>query len=163
MQCEVIRVPGLSKRKLSMPMATLSQPPPISQSPVSQAPLRLAGNSVTAFAAVLLVCWLIAAIKYQFFSIDVGAVIVFFLGRSTAGGSRRAAQWSLWLSAFYLFAAVVVLLALWLRPESVRFMRRPIPSEIIPWGMVFAAVMGVWAAVNISLLYRARRSDHSPG
>ena len=145
-----------------MPLANHSQSP-VSQSPISQAPLRLAGNSVTAFAAAMLVASIVAAIKYQAITIDFGAVIVLLLGRSTAGGSRRAAKWSIWLSALYLFSAVAILLALWLRPESVRLLRRPIPPEIIPWGMVLAAVMATWAAVNVGLLFLARRTDHSPG
>jgi hypothetical protein len=125
---------------------------------ISQRDYRIAGNSVSAFAAVMALSCILGSIVYQVLVFDFGSVIVFFLGRSTAGGSRRAAGWSLGLTAFYLLAAIAVLLAMWLSPDRLRFAGGPVPAEMFPWAAPEIAVAAVWAAINIVLLIRARRA-----
>jgi len=123
--------------------------------------MRQAGASQMTMAVGVILACVVAATVYQTLVLDLSGVIFLFLGLRVATGSRRAAAWSLGLMALYLLGGVLILLGLWLGPEQVYMGGKPLPVEGVPLAKAVIGVATIWAAVNIGLLLRARRTDAS--
>jgi hypothetical protein len=116
--------------------------------------LRLAGRMMIAFVAVLVVICIVSMILLRALMIDIGAVIVYFLGEAVAKGSRRAAKWSLLFMLLYAAMAVLVVVGIEIAPERLRSGSKPVDAAYLPWIQAGFAVLGLWAAVCVGLLIR---------
>jgi hypothetical protein len=119
---------------------------------------RVAGKSLIAFGAAILVSTVIVAVLLESLTIDLLAVAVVALGVAVRDGSARAARWSIAVMVIYLLLAVVFVVVGNVRPDLIKIGGRMIRPEEMPWALLSCVVVGIWSAINIALLRRALQS-----
>lgn len=109
------------------------------------------------FAAATLLTSVVAAFILDAFTLDVTAILVFFLGLSVAGGKVSSVKWSIAVMTYYLVAAVILIVAASLGGDVVRIGAQSVHSRI--WLLPCLGIAILWSAVNIALLCRCISSS----
>jgi hypothetical protein len=115
----------------------------------------IAGKSLVAFGAAMLVNSVVAAFVFDALVIDLVALALIPLGVCASSGSIRAARWSLGLMVLYLVAAALLLIGGTLHPERLAIGHRALQTGELRWVIVDAGVFAIWSACNIALLLKA--------
>lgn len=122
-------------------------------------PYRLAGRLMIAFAVFMLATTIAGTIFFDALVVDVAAIVVFFLGQSVAGASRRAARWSVAVMGYYVALTASMLIALHVAPQRIRLGGRAITAAELPGATWVLAIAALTAAVCIALHIRALKTE----
>ena len=120
-------------------------------------PTAIAGKSLIAFGAAALAGSLIGAVLLDALVFDLGAVVVILLGLSVAGGNLRSVRWSIAAMLYYPVVAALLLLAGYLRADSLRVAGHAVSPTAMRLLAPIISGFAIWAFVNLVLLKRALR------
>jgi uncharacterized integral membrane protein len=120
---------------------------------------RIAGRSMIAFSLFTFVATVAGSVLFESLVVDVGAIIVLFLGQSVSGGSRKAARWSVAVMAYYLLLTASMLIVSQTAPHQIRLGGRSITDAELPAAVWFLLIAVIGSGVCFGLLVRALRTD----
>lgn len=116
------------------------------------------GTSVALFSGIIFISGLVAAPFLDAFTIDIAALILFFLGLNVRNGRRGAAKWSLVFSIFYAAVAVAFVITSLIRPELIKVGKYTCNTTHLPWVLTVAVIVLIWNVTNGLMLTRSLRS-----
>jgi len=119
--------------------------------------LRLAkwgGMAVVVFSVVGFAESVAFAFLIDAFTVDICAIVYFFVGLSTMKGSRRAAKWALGITIFYVLVGAALIVVLQIAPDRMKIGGKPIPTGLLPYVTISLVLHWLWCVLNAVLLVR---------
>ena len=123
---------------------------------------RLLSRLLVGFGLFTLMSSIIGAFVFRALVIDVGALLVIWLGALLAGGSTRAAKWLRILMLLYFVGTALLFVLCIVAPHVIRIAGNPIRSGQLPYVLAYVAVGCLWALINLSLLLKHKSSFLPP-
>ena len=119
---------------------------------------RLLGGLLIAFGIYVLAISIVGAIAFDAFIVDIVGFIMICLGMSVSGGSAKAAKWARIIMCYYASMAILLIVFCSIAPERINVGGRPIKAQEVPVALVLVGIMGVWAIINLLLLWKHKAS-----